>query len=275
MVKALKLAISPCPNDTYIFGAWTLGLSEGSGELPVKATYMDIQELNEASSIGNYDVIKISAAHWHKVRNNYQILTCGAALGDDCGPLLVSKKFHDVPPGNNWDVVLPGMETTAAYLFQYAFPYINRKQTLLFSNIEEALLEGRFDTGVLIHESRFNYAEKGLHLLCDLGSYWTQKTGCPIPLGLIVIRRELPETLKTQVKNCILDSLIYADRSLDQIWPFIREHAAEMDETVIMKHIRLYVNTYSKSLGERGIEAIESLFALQTGKKLESSSAFI
>ncbi len=275
MVKGLKLAISPCPNDTYIFGGWVSGLSGSSVELPVHPHYLDIQQLNDASSTGLFDIIKISAAHWHRVRPSYQILNTGAALGDDCGPLLISRKYSEPPSNNNWDVVLPGLETTASYLFQFAFPEIKNKQALLFSAIEQALVDGLYDTGVIIHESRFNYAQKGLHLLCDLGTYWSTKTGCPIPLGLIAVRRSLPEKLKMEIRASIEDSIAFADNHLDQIWSYIRSHAAEMDEEVIMKHIRLYVNSYSKSLGTRGIEALQQLYELQTGQKFDAGKDII
>lgn len=259
MNRGLKVAISPCPNDTFIFGAWITGLIPADSALRIAPDYLDIQLLNEAASERSYDVIKVSASQVSALSSDYQFLEVGAAMGENCGPLLVSYKYHSGSPQAHWSIAIPGVRTTAGLLLKQLFPECNNTSQVLFSKIEEALINGQFDAGVLIHESRFTYASKGLHLIADLGTLWTNRTRLPIPLGVIAIRRNLDPQFKIKIKQHILRSLDYAEKNLNEILPFIKSHAQEMEEEVIRAHINLYVNQFSHNLGPRGKLAINIL----------------
>ncbi|HMW39615.1 MAG: 1,4-dihydroxy-6-naphthoate synthase [Saprospiraceae bacterium] len=258
----LKLAISPCPNDTFIFGAWLNGmLSVQESILPApEVSFMDIQELNNAASDGIYDVIKVSAAIAPTFLDKYRILPCGGALGDAVGPLLVSKEKIDYPGLLQCTVALPGKDTTATQLFRFAFPQHVNIRHMVFNQIEDAILDGAIEAGVLIHEGRFTYASKGLSLILDLGQYWSDHTGLRIPLGLIMVKRELPDHVLSAAIKAIQESIAFARQNDSMLMPFIKDHASELSDDVIAQHIGLYVNEFSIDLGTEGIKACRKLF---------------
>jgi len=231
---------------------------------------MDIQELNQEAMKLKYDVIKVSAAHSFQLLDQYQILSCGAAMGLDCGPLLIGRSAL---PGNNMDdyeVVLPGIQTTASFLFEYCYPGLVKKRYQLFSEIENEVLNKEQTLGVIIHENRFTYQKKGLVCIKDLGKHWVENTGMPIPLGLIMVKRSLPESNKLNIKRQIIESLEMARSTDKPIWSFIKKHAAEMDDQVIRDHIQLYVNDLSIDFGLSGKSAILKLYELSGKNKIQN-----
>lgn len=273
--KRLKLAISPCPNDTFIFGPLVLSLIKPPEGMVFEIDYLDIEKLNEAAMTNEYDIIKVSAAQIPQIIEKYQILSCGGALGQHCGPLLVSFKWTKSDISDRWSVLIPGQKTTANYLLQFIFPKLTNKEQCLFSKIEDELLRNRYDAGLIIHESRFSYAAKGLNLIADLGQLWVEKTNCPIPLGVIAIKRSLSEEIKLNLKNLITQSLNLAFNQPGALASFIKSHAADLNQEVINQHIGLYVNEYSKALGKDGFKALNTLYQLQTGSTLVESSDII
>jgi len=268
----IKLAISPCPNDTFIFGPMILGLTnqaKGIEKKDILTEYYDIQTLNEIALLNTHDVIKVSAAHANSISDHYDFLTCGGAMGLNCGPLLISKNERNPHSIDFSPVILPGKNTTARFLFEYTFPNAKSKFYGTFSEIEELLINEVYPFGVIIHENRFTFESKGLVKIMDLGENWYQKTGLPIPLGLIGIKRDLEDSLKIKIKQLILSSLEYATRYVEQIFPFIKSHAQELDRDVIFQHIELYVNEFSFDIGTAGKSAIVELFkSSQSGEKV-------
>jgi 1,4-dihydroxy-6-naphthoate synthase len=260
--KRLKLAISPCPNDTFIFGAWINHLIDNNGIQFPDTDYLDIQDLNEKALKFEYDIIKISAALIPEIISNYEILACGGAFTEHEGPLLITKKRIPSDEFNDCKIVLPGKNTTAAFLFKYLFPKAGNISYLLFSEIEQAVLDEEFDAGVIIHESRFTYAQKGLSLLFDLGHEWNIRTGQPVPLGVIALKRELLNQ-KALIETQIRKSIAFARTHPDQLFPYIQSKSVEMDSDTIEKHISLYVNDYSVDMAQSGKEALNALFNLQ------------
>lgn len=256
----ISLGFSPCPNDTYVFDAMVNHLIDTDG-LEFDLFIEDVETLNEWTLEGRLDVTKLSFPALFAAQENYCLLDSGAALGKGVGPLLVAKE----PPAkdpiaiNNSTVALPGVHTTAHLLFSLAFPEATKKNFLLFSEIEDAVLSGQTQLGVLIHENRFTYAAKGLHQVMDLGAFWEKQTGVPIPLGGIAIKRSLFGTLGEKIQRQIAASLQKAQQQT-QISEFVRAHAQNMDPTVMQQHIDLYVNDYTFSLGSDGQKAIQRLY---------------
>lgn len=254
----LTLGFSPCPNDTFIFDALASGKIDG-GDLQFDLVLEDVQTLNEWALEGRLDITKLSFPALFQ-SPHYRLLSAGAALGRGVGPLLVSAKPMDGEiVADDMIVALPGANTTANLLFQIAFPSVSHRRQMLFSDIENAVLKGEADLGVLIHENRFTYAERGLHLVCDLGSIWEQLMAVPIPLGAIAIRKEFSEDIVNNITRLIRESLAHAWKNYPQLSPFVRENAQEMSEEVMRKHINLYVNDYSVDLGDDGMRAVERL----------------
>ncbi|HEV2352899.1 MAG TPA: 1,4-dihydroxy-6-naphthoate synthase [Puia sp.] len=253
----LTIGFSPCPNDTFIFDALVNKKIDTEG-LEFDVHLEDVETLNEWAVRGLLDISKISYGVLPLVLPHYRLLDSGGALGKGVGPLLISRgPLTDVSAAT---VAVPGENTTAHLLFSLAFPSAVRKKFMVFSAIEEAVLSGKADAGVIIHESRFTYAKKGLTKIMDLGEFWENKTGAPIPLGGIVFRRDTGTSgLSRQVNRLIRQSLEHAFRNYPALPDYVRVHAQEMDETVMRQHIDLYVNDYSLSLGKDGANAIETL----------------
>lgn len=265
----LTLAFSPCPNDCFIFDALVHGRIDLEGlEFDVKLG--DVEALNTAAFSGDVDITKLSFHAYAYCAERYVLLDAGSALGRNCGPLLISKRAipsEEVAAGK-LRIAIPGKYTTANFLLGYAFPQATNKTELLFSDIEPAVLDGRYDAGLIIHENRFTYAAKGLKKIVDLGEYWESTTGAPIPLGGIVIRRFLPDEVKHKVNRILRRSVEYAFANRGASLPYVRAHAQEMDEAVMYKHIDLYVNDYSVDLGDEGRRAIDLLFEKATATGL-------
>ena len=258
----LSLGFSPCPNDCFMFDAIVNRRIDLEG-LEFSVHLADVEALNEAAFAGDADVTKLSYHAYAYCTGDYVLLDAGSALGRKCGPLLISKRAiapEEVASGD-LRIAIPGKFTTANFLLDLAFPNAQDKTPLLFSEIESALLEERFDAGLIIHENRFTYAEKGLKKIIDLGEYWEGETGAPIPLGGIVIKRALPDELKRRVDRVLRRSVEYAFAHRTASLDYVRAHAQEMSDDVIYRHIDLYVNAYSVDLGAEGRRAVELLFA--------------
>jgi 1,4-dihydroxy-6-naphthoate synthase len=259
----LTLAFSPCPNDTFIFDGLVNKKIDTQG-LDFQVHLEDVQTLNEWALEQRMDFSKISYGVLPLLLEHYTLLNSGGALGKGVGPLLISKKtditLADVP---NLRIAIPGVNTTAHQLFKMAFPTANNKQFMVFHEIEQAVLSGAVDAGVIIHENRFTYAAKGLHQLIDLGNYWERETGGPIPLGGIVAKKSLPIALVQQVDALIRQSVEHAFAQYPTISDYVRTHAQEMSESVMRQHIDLYVNDFSIDLGEAGRAAVSRLVESQ------------
>jgi 1,4-dihydroxy-6-naphthoate synthase len=264
----LSLAFSPCPNDCFMFDAMVHGRIDCEG-LEFDVRLADIEALNHAAFAGEPDVSKLSFHAYAYCADTYVLLDAGSALGRNCGPLLISRRpieRAEVERGQ-LSIAIPGKYTTANFLCGLAFPAAQNKTEVLFSDIEPALLDGRFDAGVIIHENRFTYEAKGLRKIIDLGEFWEAKTGTPIPLGGIVVKRSLPGEVKRAVNRVMRRSVEYAFAHREASLPYVRAHAQEMSEQVMYQHIDLYVNEYSIDLGDQGRRAVQTLFdrAQQTG----------
>jgi 1,4-dihydroxy-6-naphthoate synthase len=257
----LQIGFSPCPNDTFIFDALVHDKID-TGEIQFEPILEDVETLNEWALEGKLDITKLSFPAFFTARNTYQLLDAGSALGQGVGPLLVSKENTSLTPDqiNQRKVLLPGSNTTAHLLFSLAFPAAIKKEFLIFSAIEEALQKDSQLLGVLIHENRFTYEKKGLKKIIDLGSFWEQNWKVPIPLGGIAIKRSFKHSLKKQLEDWICASLALAWTNYPQLSPYVQLHAQEMEEDVMRKHITLYVNDYSRSIGQEGRHAIQVLF---------------
>ena len=258
---ALSLGFSPCPNDCFMFDAIVNERIDLEG-LSFAPHLADVEALNRETFAGTADVTKLSYHAYAYCRGNYELLDAGSALGRNCGPLLISARptTPDEVRSGRLRIAIPGVYTTANFLLGLAFPEALDRTALVFSEIEGALLDRRFDAGVIIHENRFTYEAKGLHKIVDLGEFWEQETGAPIPLGAIAVRRSLPADVKQRVNRLVRRSVEFAFAHRDASLPYVRAHAQEMSEEVMYKHIDLYVNHYSVELGQDGRRAVALLF---------------
>ena len=255
----LTLGFSPCPNDTFIFDA-LVNKKIDTADLEFETVLEDVQTLNEWATQKRLDITKLSFPALFNQADNYVILKSGAALGKGVGPLLVSKKMVDVQDIEHCRIAIPGENTTANFLLSYVFPKAKNKVSMLFSSIEDAVLDKEVDLGVIIHENRFTYQQKGLHKICDLGEVWEQKEGLPIPLGCIAIKKDLPQAIQQKVDRLIKQSVEYALAQYPQLSTYVVEHAQAMDKEVMRQHIELYVNDFSIELGQAGKTAIKKFF---------------
>ena len=267
----LSLGFSPCPNDTFIFDALIHHKIDTEG-LDFEVFFDDVETLNQKAFRGELDITKLSFHAFAHVYKQYALLDAGSALGFGVGPLLICKNENLIHNPEeltaNLKVGIPGKYTTANFLLGIAFPHLVDKQEMIFSEIESALINNMIDVGLIIHENRFTYADKGLHKIVDLGSYWEQLTGCAIPLGGIVINRNLDREIQEKVNRLLRKSVEFAFANPKSGIDFIKEHAQEMSEEVMYKHIELYVNKYSIDLGIEGRKAIDVLFKLAVEKGL-------
>lgn len=256
--ESLWLTISPCPNDTFMFDAM-INRRIDDFCLPLFITnFYDIEELNRRvmQAGGGPHVSKISYAVWPLIRDRYELLESGSALGRGNGPLLVRRQGERGPIRR---VAVPGLHTTACALMRRLYPEIEELQPLLFSEIAAAVERGEYDAGVLIHEGRFVYAQRRLELVADLGLKWEAETGLPLPLGAIVIRRSLGSAMKRRIETLLRRSIEYAFAHPAVSRPFVKAHARELDDSVIDRHIDLFVNDFSLDLGPEGHRVIEAL----------------
>ncbi|MBS1599586.1 MAG: 1,4-dihydroxy-6-naphthoate synthase [Bacteroidetes bacterium] len=252
----LTLGFSPCPNDTFIFDALVNKKIETDG-LEFDIALEDVQTLNEWALRGKLEISKISYGVLPRVLPRYHLLDSGGALGKGVGPLLIAKKNIPLTEVKDLLIAIPGEHTSAHVLFSLAFPSATNKKFMIFSEIENAVLTGKVDAGVIIHENRFTYMQKGLVKLIDLGEYWEAETGYPIPLGGIVIRKDIDASLQKKIGQLIRQSVEFAFSNYPYLPPFVKEHSQEMEEHVMRQHIDLYVNNYSISLGQDGMQAIK------------------
>ncbi|MBS7566591.1 1,4-dihydroxy-6-naphthoate synthase [Mucilaginibacter sp. Bleaf8] len=261
----LTLGFSPCPNDTFIFDALIHHKIDTEG-LEFEVFYDDVETLNQKAFRNELDITKLSYHAFAYVANHYILLDAGSALGFGVGPMLICKgneeELHSqLTTGNSQlKIGIPGKYTTANFLLSLAFPQATNKQEIVFSEIENSILEDKIDVGLIIHENRFTYQDKGLKKIIDLGDYWEKQTGCAIPLGGIVANRRLPEEVQHKVNRVLRRSVEYAFANPKSGLDFIRSHAQEMSEEVMYKHIELYVNQYSLDLGTEGKKAIQLMF---------------
>jgi 1,4-dihydroxy-6-naphthoate synthase len=267
----LSLGFSPCPNDTFIFDALVNGEID-TGDFQFEPVLEDVQTLNLWAMEKRLDISKISYGVWPLISNNYRLLDAGGALGKGVGPLLIAKKTIPLSEVDELTIAIPGEQTTAHVLFSLAFPGAHHKKFMLFSDIETAVLDGRVDCGVIIHENRFTYMQRGLTKLMDLGEFWEKKTGAPIPLGGIVMRKDFDPQACAQVDALIRKSLEYARSNYPALGHYVRQHSQEMEESVMRQHIDLYVNDFSMELGKEGRKAVDIL--LQVFRQMQTAQTY-
>jgi 1,4-dihydroxy-6-naphthoate synthase len=263
----LTLGFSPCPNDTFIFDAMVHGRIDTEG-LEFDYFLADVEELNRKALLAEPDITKVSYHAYAYMARNYLILDSGSALGHRNGPLLVSKQNIDLSGLSDARIAIPGKYTTANLLFSISWPNATNKHEYLFSDIPDLLLRDEADAGLIIHETRFTYAKMGLIKIADLGEFWEKLTGLPIPLGAIVINRNIPEEVALKVNRVIRKSLEYAYRDSFASYGFVSENANDMDRTVMNNHIKLFVNEFTLDLGTKGKEAVNQMFKIAGGKNV-------
>ncbi|MFF4156175.1 1,4-dihydroxy-6-naphthoate synthase [Streptomyces sp. NPDC001678] len=262
MSAPLKIAYSPCPNDTFVFDAWAHGRIPGAPALDV--TFADIDVTNGMAERGEFDVLKVSYAVLPWVLDEYALLPCGGALGRGCGPLVLTREAGSAAELAGKTVAVPSERSTAYLLFRLWAAAevpggVGEVVVLPFHEIMPAVRDGKVDAGLVIHEARFTYADYGLRKLADMGEHWETTTGLPIPLGAIVAKRslgaerlrELAEAARTSVR------LAWDDPAASR--PYVLAHAQEMDQAVVDQHIGLYVNEFTAGLGEEGYAAVRGL----------------
>lgn len=266
----ITLGFSPCPNDTFIFDALIHNKIDTEG-ITFEVFYDDVETLNNKAFNKILDVTKLSYHAFAYAVKDYVLLDAGSALGFGVGPLLISNlNFNKalLTPSNNLKIGIPGKYTTANFLLGIAYPQLNNKQEIIFSEIEQSVIDKKIDLGLIIHENRFTYQDKGLKKIIDLGDFWEKETGCVIPLGGIVIKRNLPEEVKLKVNRLIKKSVEFAFANPKSGVEYIKSHAQEMSEEVMYKHIDLYVNKYSLDLGSEGRKAINTMFEKALANKI-------
>lgn len=254
-----SLGYSPCPNDCFIFDALVHKKIDTQG-LDFSVVMEDVEALNNRAFKQDLDITKLSYHAFLYLTTHYALLNSGSALGFNCGPLLVKDSKTEISDINRASIAIPGKYTTANFLLSLAFPNATNKQETLFSDIEEAVLSHKVDAGLLIHENRFTYEQKGLAKIIDLGEFWESLIHAPIPLGGIVVKRTIDPALQRTIDQLIRKSVEFAFANPESCMDYVKAHAQEMDEEVMKKHIALYVNTFSVDLGDTGRQAVELLF---------------
>jgi 1,4-dihydroxy-6-naphthoate synthase len=270
----LTLGFSPCPNDTFIFDA-LINKKIDAEDLYFEPVLEDIETLNKWSSCGKLDIAKLSFPAFFQNLQHYIALPSGGALGNGVGPLLVAKKLIPYNEINNSKIAIPGETTTANFLLSFAFPEAKNRLPVLFSTIEDIVLKGEADMGLLIHENRFTYYQRGLVKIMDMGEYWQEQTGLPIPLACIGIRRSFDKELQQKVGKLIRKSVEYAFVNYPSITQYVKDHSQTMEEDVMRKHIDLYVNNFSIDLGDKGRTAIEKFYEVFTPGQVRQKDLFV
>ncbi|HSN10432.1 MAG TPA: 1,4-dihydroxy-6-naphthoate synthase [Hanamia sp.] len=272
------LGFSPCPNDTFIFDG-LVNKKIDTGDFTFTVRLEDVETLNELAKNQVLDFTKISYGVLPLVSKNYKVLNSGSALGKGVGPLLISKKPVDFDEVEKYTIAIPGENTTAHLLFSLAFPHAKKKVFKRYDEIENAVLASEEVLGVIIHENRFTYMDKGLHKIVDLGNFWEEKTSLPIPLGGIVGKRDLDQSILKQVDALIKKSIEHSFSNYPLITDYVKQHSQEMEPEVMKKHIDLYVNNYSIDLGADGKNAIQKFIEIYTNshniEKQETENIFI
>ncbi len=257
-ISSLSLGFSPCPNDTFIFDALVHNRIKQSFTWNYKM--LDVEQLNINAKESLYDVTKLSFSAYAHVSEHYQILMAGSALGSNCGPLIISKRKLSLTDLANCKVAIPGKYTTANLLMSIFVPNCLSKVELLFSEIEDAVINGEVDAGLIIHENRFTYQQKGLLKVADMGELWENSFSLPIPLGCIAVKRSLPHDQKLLISRLIKNSIEYGFLYPNDSQEFIAENAQDMNHKVQQQHIDLYVNKFSIDLGKIGMASIRRLY---------------
>jgi 1,4-dihydroxy-6-naphthoate synthase len=253
------LAFSPCPNDTFIFDA-LINRKIDTGGIEFEIVLDDVETLNKWAIEGKHDITKLSFPAFFGCMNDYVLLNAGSALGAGVGPLMISRVEDDPAPIESSTIALPGEHTTANLLFNFAFPSAGKKIFKIFSEIENAVVTSEAQYGVIIHENRFTYQEKGLHKKVDLGEYWEQKMKVPVPLGGIAIKRSVDPSIAFKINELIRKSIEAAYAEYPSISEFVKQHSQTMSEEVMRQHINLYVNHFSFDLTDEGRKAIRILY---------------
>jgi len=259
MPEPIKLAFSPCPNDTFIFGAIVKGLIDTEG-LEFDYRMEDVESLNHLAMTDKIDMVKVSYHAFLYLSPVYRLLDAGSALGFGNGPLLISQKQYSTGELKDLLIAIPGEYTTAHLLLKLLVPGIQRKKILVFNEIEDAILKGEVDAGVIIHENRFTYDKKGLVKIIDLGEAYESITHSPIPLGGIIAKKKLGDETVDKLNRILKRSVTFAMNNPDAVMDFVRSNAQEMDDEIMIRHIHLYVNDYTVDLGQGGRKAIARLF---------------
>ncbi len=257
----LRIGFSPCPNDTFIFDAMVHGKIDTEG-LEFDIILADVEELNKMAFDAALDVTKVSSHAYTYIADNYLILDSGSALGFGNGPLLIAQRNFSPDEVDDLCIAIPGRFTTANLLLSIAWPRALNRKEYLFSEIENAILKGDVDAGLIIHETRFTYQKRGLVKIADLGEYWTNLTGLPLPLGNIVVNRQISEETAFAVSRTIRRSIEFALHNPRSSYNYVSENAKETEEEVIRNHIDLYVNEFSIQLGQSGKRALRELFRI-------------
>ncbi len=257
----LSLGFSPCPNDTFIFDALVHQKIDTEG-LEFDLYLEDVEALNQRALAGELDITKLSYHAYAHLIDKYVLLNAGSALGKNCGPLLIAKKKLTKDEIEAARIAIPGKYTTANFLLSLAYPNATNKDEMLFSDIESAVLDGSVDAGLIIHENRFTYEAKGLVKQIDLGEFWETTTELPIPLGGIVVNRRLPLEIQLKFDRVLTRSVAFALEQPEQTLDYVSNYAQEMDPKVMMQHIQLYVNHFTKALGDEGKAAVSALFKM-------------
>ena len=255
------LGFSPCPNDTFIFDA-LVNKKIDTGDFHFDVRLEDVETLNELAKKERLDFTKISYGVLPLVAKNYVVMNSGSALGKGVGPLLISQKPVEFDQVENYTIVIPGENTTAHLLFSVAFPNAKNKIFKRYDEIESSVLQSEKILGVIIHENRFTYMDRGLYKIVDLGNFWEEKTGLPIPLGGIVAKRNFDENILMKVDALIKESMEYAFENYPLITDYVKQHSQEMEPEVMKKHIDLYVNKFSINLGKDGRNAIRKFIQI-------------
>ncbi len=259
-MKTLTIGYSPCPNDTFIFYALTHGKVHIPG-IEFQEKLKDVETLNRMALDGRFDITKISYHAIGHLRENYALLRSGGALGRGCGPLVIARAGTILSDLKKGSVAIPGKLTTACLLLRLFDPSIGNVEVMSFDRILDAVAKGAVTAGLIIHESRFTYPLYGLKKLLDLGEWWENYSALPIPLGGILGRRALGRDILLRVEEGIRKSLDYAFAHPDEVMSYCRQHSQEMDGNVMRSHIDLYVNHFTRDLGEEGLTAVRRLIA--------------
>jgi len=259
-LRTITLGYSPCPNDTFIFYALVHGRLE-TGGLTFREVLDDVETLNQMARQTRLDVTKVSFHAFAHLRDAYCLVRSGGALGRGCGPLVVARDAYDMKDLRGRTIAIPGELTTAFLLLQVFDPALKEHVRIMpFHKIIDAVKQGETDAGLIIHESRFTYQREGLRQVADLGAWWEQETRLPLPLGCIIARRSLGGVLVQQTDALIRESVAYAFSNRQETKDYVRSHSQELEDSVIDRHIQLYVNDYSRDIGEDGISAVQELF---------------
>jgi 1,4-dihydroxy-6-naphthoate synthase len=255
----IPFGFSPCPNDTFAFDA----LVHGRTPAPFTAVpaLHDIEELNALAREGRYPLTKLSIGALAGVRDRYTLLRSGGALGHGVGPLVVAREPASLADAAGGRFAIPGRDTTAYLLLRLAAPELREVVELRYDEILEAVATGAVDAGLIIHESRFTYADHGLVQVADLGAWWESETGMPVPLAGICARADMDAELRGAVEEAIRRSVEHAFAHPADSLPYVRANSQELSDEVCRQHIDLYVNEFTRDLGDDGMAAIDALLA--------------